>query len=348
VRAIRIGGDLVGPGHPCYIIAEAGSNHNGDLDMAFRLVDVAAEAGANAVKFQHFKAKTLYPKSAGSSDYLGSPRPIYEIIQEMEMPDRWVPLLAERCGEKGVSFLSSPFDETAVDWLDRFVPAYKVASYEISHVPLLRHIARKGKPVILSTGTADLSEVLEAVGLICAEGNDRIVLLQCTASYPAPLDAVNVRAIVTMRERTGLCVGLSDHSRDPVVAPMAAVALGAAIVEKHFTLDRSLPGPDHRFAIEPDELREMVRRIREVEQALGDGRKERHPVEKELHDFARRCLFAVKPIAAGESLSPGNIAVLRRGKKGEGLPPSQYEAVMGRKAARFIPADSPLRLEDLE
>ena len=348
MRAIRIGGDLVGVGHPCYIIAEAGSNHNGDLDMAFRLVDVAAEAGANAVKFQHFKAKTLYPRSAGSSDYLDSPRSIYEIIQEMEMPDSWVPLLAERCGEKGVSFLSSPFDETAVDWLDTFVPAYKVASYEISHVPLLRHIARKGKPVILSTGTADMSEVLEAVGLIRAEGNAQIVILQCTASYPAPLEAINARAIVTMREMTSCSVGLSDHSRDPIVAPMAAVALGASIVEKHFTLDRSLPGPDHKFAIEPDELREMVRRIREVEQALGDGRKERHPVEKELHAFARRCIFAVKPIAAGERLSPGNIAVLRRGKKGEGLPPSQYDAVLGRTAACFIPADSPLRLEDIE
>ncbi len=344
---IRIGKSWLGPGEPCYVVAEAGSNHNGDFDQALRLIDVAAAAGADAVKFQTFKAATLYPRSAGTSDYLGSPRPIYDIIREMEMPDEWIPGLAAHCAARGVEFLSSPFDEASGDLLAPHVPAFKVASYEMTHVPLLRHLARKGLPMIVSTGTAALDEVLGAVEVIRAEGNGRIVLLQCTASYPSPLETVNARALVTLREATGLPTGLSDHSRDPIVAPMTAVALGAVMVEKHFTISNALPGPDHRFAVEPHELKEMVRRIRQVEAALGHGRKELLPVERELHAFARRSIFAVKPIAPGERLTPDNIAVLRCGRLGAGLPPERYGSVLGRPARKAILAETPVREEDV-
>ncbi len=345
---IQLGERMVGDGEPCYIVAEAGSNHNGNYEQALRLIAAAVEAGADAVKFQHFKAEKLYPRSAGESDYLKTPRSIYDIIHDMETPDAWVPHLADYCHEHGIAFLSSPFDEASADLLEPYVSAFKVASYEMTHVPLLRHIARKGKPLIVSTGTATLAEVLHSVEVIKASGNDQIILLQCTASYPTPLDAVNVRALVALREATGLPTGLSDHSRDPIVAPMTAVALGACLIEKHFTLSNRLPGPDHQFAIEPLELKELVRRVRETEQVLGHGRKEVLTAEKELRAFARRSIFATRPVAVGETLRADNIAVLRCGQLGYGLDPEAYEALLGRVAARPIANETLIRLEDLE
>jgi len=338
---------LVGDGQPVFLIAEAGSNHNGNFEQALRLIDVAAEAGTDAVKFQHFKAARMYPKSAGQSDYLNVPKSIYDIIHEMETPDTWVSKLAAYCRERGLLYLSTPFDEAAADLLEPHVPAFKISSYEMTHWPLVRHIARKGKPMLVSTGTATLEEVRRTVEVIRAEGNDQIVLLQCTASYPAPLTAVNVRALVTLREATGCPTGLSDHSRDPVVAPVAAVALGACVIEKHFTLSNRLPGPDHRFAVEPQELKELVRRVRETEQVLGHGRKETLPEERELHAFARRTIFATRAIHSGEVLSQENIAVLRCGKQGVGLPPDAWDTVLGRRAARAIAPEIPVTREDL-
>ena len=347
MQTITIGDRLIGDGEPCYIVAEAGSNHNGNYQQALRLIDVAMEAGADAVKFQHFKAAKLYPHSAGESDYLQTSRSIYDIIHDMETPDAWVPRLADYCRERSIAFLSSPFDEASADLLEPCVPAFKVASYEMTHVPLLRHIARKGKPMIVSTGTATLAEVLHAVEIIQAAGNEQIILLQCTARYPTPLDEVNARALVALREATGLLAGLSDHSRDPIVAPMAAVALGACLIEKHFTLSNYLPGPDHKFAVEPHELKELVRRVRETEQALGHGRKEVLAAEEELRAFARRSIFAIRDIAPGETLSADNIAVLRCGKLGYGLDPEQYEALLGRRATRAIAGETLIQLGDL-
>ena len=346
-KRVKIGDRWVGDGEPCFIIAEAGSNHNGSFEQALRLIDTAAEAGADAVKFQHFKAARMYPQSAGESDYLKTPKPIYDIIHEMETPDDWVPRLAAYCREKGMTFLSSPFDEDSADLLAPYVPAYKVASYEMTHVPLVRHIARKGKPMIISTGTATLDEVRHVVDVITGEGNDQIVLLQCTASYPTPPDAVNVRAVTALREATGFLAGLSDHSRDPIVAPMAAVALGACVVEKHFTLNNNLPGPDHRFALEPNELADLVRRVRQVEEVLGHGRKETLPIEAELRAFARRSIFAVRDIQPGEKLTADNIAVLRCGKIGFGLPPARFEHLLGLQAVRSIRKDALVSMEDV-
>jgi len=348
MNRIKIGERWIGDGEPVYIVAEAGSNHNGDLEQALKLIDVAAEAGANAVKFQHFKAAKLYPKSAGESDYLKISRPIYDIIQEMETPDEWVPTLADRCKTRGVAFLSSPFDEDSADLLNPYVPAFKIASYEMTHVPLLRHIARKRKPLIVSTGAANLDEVLHAVELIRAEGNNEIVLLQCTAKYPAPPESINAKAIVSLREATGLLTGLSDHSRDPILAPVVAVSLGACLIEKHFTLSNRLPGPDHGFAIEPYELKALVQRVREAERVLGHGRKETLSEEQELRGFARRSIFATRTIAAGETLSAENIAVLRCGKLAFGLLPEDLDNVIGRRVARTIRAETAIRMGDVE
>ncbi|MDQ7007749.1 MAG: N-acetylneuraminate synthase family protein [Acidobacteriota bacterium] len=347
MKILDVAGRKIGPGHPCFIVAEAGSNHNGNLAQAHALIDAAAEARADAVKFQLFTAARLYPRSAGRSEYLGLPRSIYEIIEEMELPPEWLGELSAHARDKGLVFFGAVFDEGAADLLDPYVELFKIASYEMTHLPLLRHVAAKGKPVILSTGTARLDEVRRSVQAFLATGNTELALLQCTARYPTPIEALNVRALVTLRETFAQPTGLSDHSRDPVLGPMTAVALGASIIEKHFTLSNRLPGPDHAFAVEPDELALLVRRVREVEAALGDGRKEVLEVEHELRSFSRRCLFTTRPVRAGESFTPDNVAALRRGVLDPGLEPEHLERVLTARAARDLPAESPITEEDL-
>ena len=348
MKNVAIGKRWVGDGEPCFIIAEAGSNHNGSLEQAKRLIDIAAEAGADAVKFQLFRAAKLYPKSAGVSDYLKLSKAIYDLVAEMEMPYEWIPELAGYCKEKGLLFLASAFDEQSVDALDPYLAAFKIASYEMTHIPLVRYIAKKGKPVVISTGTANLEEIRETVEAFREDGNDEIVLLQCTAGYPAPLESLNVRVVQTLKQTFGVPAGLSDHSRDPWVAPLCAVAVGANVIEKHFTFSNELPGPDHRFALEPDELRSMVRKIREAEKSLGTGLKTVQPVEAELRAFARRSIFAVRDIDEGQTLTQDNIAVLRCGKLQGCLEPKSYDEIVNRRAARRIAAESPIRPGDYE
>lgn len=347
-QSFSIGKRSVGAGAPCFVIAEAGSNHNKSFDTALALTEVAAECGADAVKFQTFKANRLYTKKAGQSDYLGDERSIYDIIEAMEMPEDWLPKLSAKARELDLAFISSPFHEEAVDILDPYVDAFKIASYEMTHHPLLRKVATKKKPVIMSSGASNLDEVRAAVKALESAGCDSLVLLQCTAAYPAPLEAVNVRAVATLREALNVPTGLSDHSRDPVVAPMTAVALGAAVIEKHYTLSNKLPGPDHAFAIEPNELRRLVRRVRETETVLGSGNKQVHSVEEELRHFARRSLFTTQAVKAGETLSRDNIDVLRRGQQAAtGLDPEELEKVLGLPAARDLDADEPLTRADV-
>lgn len=340
-------GRAIGGAQPCLVIAEAGSNHNGSLEQAYRLIEVAAEAGADAVKFQVFRARSLYPRSAGTSDYLGLPKAIYDVIEEMETPYEWLPLLAGACAEAGLLFMASAFDEESVDRLDPFVALHKVASYEMTHLPLVRHVAAKGKPLLVSTGTADLAEVRETVAALSGPDDPGFVLLQCTAAYPAPPASLQLRAMTAMREAFGAPVGLSDHSRDPVVAPVAAVALGAKVVEKHFTLSNGLPGPDHRFALEPHELARMVAAIRDCEAALGEGGKRVDPVEHELRGFARRSIFAVAPIPAGEPFTEENVRVLRNGKHSPGLEPKELPLLLGRRAAHDLAPDFPVAWADV-
>ncbi len=348
MNRIQIGEKWVGDDESVYVVAEAGSNHNGDLEQAMRLIAVAAEAGADAIKFQNFKAARLYPRSAGESDYLQVRKPIYDIMEQLEMPEDWIPKLAKYSNEQGLGFISSPFDEASADLIAPFVSAFKIASYEMTHIPLLRQVARFGKPLIISTGTANLEEVLRSIEVVMAEGNKQIIVLQCTASYPTPPEAINARAVIALRDATQLLVGLSDHSRDPIIAPVVATALGACLIEKHFTLSNHLPGPDHQFAVEPDELAELVRSVRTAEKVLGHGRKEVLPLEQELRAFARRSIFAVVDIKSGETLSAENVAVLRCGKKGCGFPPEAMDSIVGRLAARAIAAETLISPEDLK
>lgn len=345
---VAIGGRAIGDNLPVFIVAEAGSNHDRDYGQALALIDVAAEAGADAVKFQSFEAARLYPRSAGQCSYLDSPESIYDIVDRIAMPAAWIPGLAAHCERRGVAFMSTVFDERAAAVVDPHVQVHKIASYELTHTPLVRAVARLGKPVIVSTGAASLDEVREVVRTIEEEGNRRIVICQCTAKYPAPLEALNLKAIPALREATGCLVGLSDHSREPILAPVAAVALGACLIEKHFTLRNDLPGPDHRFAVEPAELRRMVDAVRDAERAVGDGIKRVHDVEHELRTFARRSIFTTRAVRRGERLGESSIAVLRCGDRGFGLPPSAYELVIGRVAVRDLPADVPVTDSDLE
>lgn len=347
-KSIRIGKRNVGDGHPVFVIAEAGSNHNGSLDQAMRLIEVAAGAGADAVKFQTFTAEKMYPRSAGASAYLKTDESIYSIIERMQMPRDWIPTLASRCRELGIEFLSTPTDETAADSIADHVGAFKIASYELTHTPLIRHVAKFRKPVILSTGAADMDEVVKAVAFIREAGVDDIIVCQCTAKYPAPPETIHVRAVAALREATGCLAGLSDHSRDPVIAPLLAVGGGACLIEKHFTLDNNLPGPDHRFAVEPEELCLMIRNIRTAEQMMGSGRKKLLTEEEELHAFARRSLFATRNIRAGERFTAECVAVLRRGNLGRGLPPEMYDHVLTRHATRNIHAEKPIQTEDID
>jgi N,N'-diacetyllegionaminate synthase len=345
--SFEIRGRTLGLAGPCFVIGEAGSNHNGSFEQALALIDVAARAGCDAVKFQVFKARRLYPKAAGRSDYLGDERSIFDIIAAMELPEDWLPRLRARADEHDLAFIVSPFHEEAVALLDPFVDAFKIASYELTHAPLLREVAKRGKPVILSTGASNLDEVREAVATLAAAGCERLALMQCTAAYPSPPEAVNVRALVTLRDAFGIPSGLSDHSEDPIVAPMAAAALGAALLEKHYTLSKLLPGPDHAFAIEPDGLTRLVAGVRAVERVIGSGDKQVHGVEDELRSFARRAIMTTKPVAAGERFSRDNVDVLRRGKLDGGLEPKHLDEVLASVAARDLLAETPLQAGDL-
>lgn len=346
--AFEIGNHSVGPEEPTFIIAEAGSNHNGDLDLAKELIDVAADAGADAVKFQTFRAEELYVKNSGEVEYLEDDRSIYEIIESMEMPYEWIPKLHAYCHEQGVQFMSTPFDERSAEELAEYVPAWKVASYTSSHHPFLEALAETDKPVIMSTGAHELPEVEESVQVLRNAGVSDLVLLQCVAAYPTPLSAINVRVVETLREELDVLTGLSDHTLDPVTAPSAAVALGAAVVEKHVTLDNSMEGPDHQFALEPDELDRMVTAIRNTEAALGTGEKRVLDVERELYEKARRSVQAVTDIEAGEQLTEETIGVLRPGEQEAGLHPKFYEELLGATAARDISSGEGIQWEDVD
>lgn len=332
----------------CYIVAEAGSNHNGEFALARQLIEIAAAADADAVKFQLFRAASLYPPAAGNADYLVDATDIYEVVKRMEMPTEWLPQLRELCLEADLDLLVTPFDEASADAIEPYVPIYKIASYELTHEPLIRHIAAKGRPIIMSTGAAAEDEVESALGAAREAGAREVVLLQCTAAYPARLEALNVAAVAGLRRRFGVPTGLSDHSTDPVIAPVLAVGLGAVAIEKHFTIDRTMEGPDHRFALEPDQLGELVRAVRAAESARGEGLKVVHPDEEELRLFARRAVFAVRDLAAGEQIDESAVAVLRRGKRGDGLPPASLPSLIGRRTARAVASGSPLRPDDLE
>jgi len=343
MEVVRIGDRSVGGGNPVYVIAEAGSNHDRDLDQAKRLIDVAAAAGADAVKFQTFAADRIVAETTTRAKYLDDLLPpdktMSDLFRELELPREWHAELFRHATDAGLDFLSTPFDFEAVDLLDDLgVKAFKVASYELWHLPLIREIASRGKPIICSTGMADLADVQDAVDTVGATGNEALILLHCVVNYPPPFADLNLRAIGTLRDAFGVPVGYSDHSPG-ITAPIVATALGAAVIEKHFTLSRDLPGPDHRFAIEPDELSAMVRAIRDAHDALGTGIKRMAPAEADLYVTARRSLFAARDIAAGTVLREDDVAILR---PGTGIEVRDLPKVVGRTARRSIARHEPL------
>jgi sialic acid synthase SpsE len=326
----------IGDGQPCFVIAEIGSNHNHDFGMATAMIDAAAEAGVDAVKFQTFRAATHFSKFApGFSTYEFS-RP-FELIQSLELDRTWHARLQTYCQDRHLVFLSSPCDVDAIDELDALgTPAFKLASFDLTDLVLLRHMARKGRPIILSTGMADWMDIQRAVDVCKEEGNAQIILLQCTSLYPAPAALANLRAMKVMRDAFGMLTGYSDHTEGDHVC-LAAVGLGACLVEKHITLDRQLPGPDHAFSMEPGELVQMVRRIRDVEAALGDGHKTGpRPEEREMFEKGRRSLHAACRITAGEVITA---AMVTSKRPGLGIAPYLMPVVIGRTARTDIDAD---------
>ena len=348
MREIEIAGHKIGPGHPCFIIAEAGVNHNGDVEMAKRLVNVAVEAGADAVKFQSFKADGVVSTTAPKAEYqlqtTDASQSQLEMLQGLELSPEVHHQLQALCQERGILFMSTPFDHGSVDLLAELeVPVFKIGSGEITNLPFLEYVARKGKPIILSTGMSNLGEVDEAVRMIQGVGGNQLVLLHCVSNYPAdPADA-NLRAIQTMASAFGVPVGYSDHTLG-IEVPLAAVALGACVIEKHITLDKGLPGPDHQASVEPDELNRLIRGIRLVEAAMGDGLKAPRPNEIGVQTVARRSLVAARDLAPGAILAEDDIAIKR---PGTGLPPSMEPYLVGRAVRMTIPAGTLITLEML-
>ena len=339
------GGRAIGAGHPSYLIAEAGSNHNRDLGIAKRLIDVSADAGADAVKFQTYSGDRLYSRRAESKylDQYGADSPA-ELLERIALPREWHAELAEHARGRGIHFFSSPFDHEAIDELAEVgVPLLKIASGEIVDLPLIRKAASTGIPLIVSTGMASLAEVGEAVAAAEEAGATALALMQCASVYPAAPELINLRAMHTLRDEFGVPAGLSDHTTG-IVVPAAAAALGAAMIEKHITLDRSMEGPDHSFAIEPDELAAMVTAVRDAEAALGDGRKE-GPSEAERDEnyvLARRSLIAARDLAAGTVIEADMLTVKR---PGSGIAPKHFDDVVGQTLAQNVEADDVLTWE---
>jgi N,N'-diacetyllegionaminate synthase len=347
-RRFEIAGRSVGSGAPCFIIAEAGVNHNGDLARALELVDGAAAARADAVKFQTFDADRLATHDAPKAQYqletTGGAESQRDMLRRLQLsPDDHRALIA-RCAQGGIVFLSTPFDEESADLLASLgVPAYKTPSGELTNLPYLAHVARLGKPVIASTGMATLAEVESAVETLASNGCRELALLQCVSNYPAAPADVNLRAMETLERTFGVPVGYSDHT-DGLTIALAAAARGAAVIEKHFTLDRSLPGPDHRASLEPGELETLVRGIRTIESALGDGRKEPAASERDTAAVARKSLVTACDIAPGERLTEAHVVAKR---PGTGLAPALRDRVIGRSARVAIAAGTLLEWEML-
>lgn len=353
MRNVKVGSHIIGPDHPTFFIAEAGANWRISRDPktnykhALRLIDIAVAAGCQSVKFQLYRAAKLYTPKAGTADYLKKKTPIYDIIQDMELPYEWLKKLKSYCDRRGIMFLCTPFDIESVEQLESIgMEAYKIASYSVTHLPLLRRIARTGKPVFMSTGASTTAAVDKAVAELRKYGNRQLMLLQCTAKYPAPLTSLNLRVIPTLQARYDVPVGLSDHSREPSVGPMVAVALGARVIEKHYTTDNSLSGPDHIFAILPDELKSLVMNVRQTEAALGESRKHVTKDEQELADFTRYRIFATRALRRGEALA-GSIELLRSGKVTTGLDANYWDRAVKSRARRTIKQYQPITAADL-
>lgn len=343
---LAIAGRAIGPGEPTFVIAEIGVNHNGDPELAARLIDAAVAAGADAVKFQAFEAASLATAGAERAAYQLSADGASQLdmLQALELPASAWPQLAERTRRAGAIFLATPFDEPSLETLARVgVPAIKIGSGDVTNALLLRAVGRLRQPVILSTGMATLEEVAAAVEELRRHGSGPIALLHCASVYPAPMEEVNLRAMDTLRDRFGDPVGFSDHTIGATAA-LAAVARGATILEKHLTLDRTMPGPDHAASMEPDAFADLVASIRAVTSALGDGVKAPRQPEREIMRVARRSLVAARALPAGHVLTAGDLAAKR---PGTGISPMAIDRLLGRRLVRDLETDELLRPEDM-
>ena len=321
------------------IIAEAGVNHNGSMELAKKLVDTAKECGADIVKFQTAKLSSLVSKSAPMAEYqkenTGKEESQKAMLSKLLLPFEDYKVLADYCREVGIKFLSTPFDVESIDFLDPLLDIWKVPSGEITNYPYLVKIAKTGKDIILSTGMCVMTEVEDAVKVLRDNGAGKITILHCTTNYPTPMEDVNLKAMLTLKERFGCDVGYSDHTRG-IEVPIAAAALGATVLEKHFTLDRNMEGPDHKASLEPDELRDMVLAVRNIEKALGDGVKEPTEVELKNRLVARKSIIAARDIKKGEVFTEDNLTTKR---PGSGISPMKWNEVIGRKAGRDYEED---------
>ena len=349
MNTVRIGDELIGENHPVFIIAEAGVNHNGDLNLARKLVDLAVEAGVDAVKFQTFITEEIVTHNAEKADYqkknTGSREESqFEMLKKLELPFEQFREVKTYCAKKRILFLSTPFDRKSVDFLDQLkISAFKIASGEINNLHFLSYIASRGKPIILSTGMSTLEEVEKALEVIEKTQNKQLILLHCTSDYPAKVKDVNLRAMHTMHKAFHLPVGLSDHTPGIEIS-LAAVAMGASVIEKHFTLDNHLPGPDHKASLKPQELKDLVKAIRNIENALGDGIKRPSRSEMNTKIIARKSIVAATDIKKGELLSEHNLTVKR---PGNGISPLKWNEVVGKKAARNFEKDNLIEPDQL-
>jgi len=341
---IHLGDRIVGSGADVFVIAEIGINHNGNVYEAVKLVDAAADSGADAVKFQSFRANQLLICSHDSYAQQNGEESAFDLLHRCELSFDEQEMLRNHADKRGIMFLSTPFDNESVDFLDRLgVPAFKVASGDITNNPLLRHIAAKGKPVFLSTGMSYLDEVSEAVRCLRDGGSPEILLMHCTSSYPTASRDMNLRALDTLQSYFGLLTGLSDHSRG-ILFSLAAAAMGAAAVERHFTLDRNAKGPDHKASLDPDELKNLVKNLRRLKAGMGSGEKTPAKSEADGRRLGRRSIVAAADIHAGEQIA-SNMLTCKR--PGTGIAPKYLEQVAGMTSCRFIAKDTIITWEDV-
>ena len=342
MKKVKIANKLIGEGEPCFVIAEAGINHNGDFKIAKKLVDEAKNTGADAVKFQTFRTDKWLSKNIIAPKHVKADS-IFELLKGLELSEGEYRKLAEHCRKRGIIFMSTPFDYGSVDLLYGLgVPLFKIASCDLDALPLVKYIANKKKPIILSTGMGTLSEVGEAVEAIKSQGNNNIVLLHCVSVYPPKLEEVNLRAMQIMKDAFQVPVGYSDHTIGINVS-LAAVALGANVIEKHFTLDKKMEGPDQILSADPEDLNNLISGIRDIEKSLGVARKMPSKAEQETKRAFRRSLVADIDIKKGQVITKGMVVMKR---PGTGISPKYFDFVVGRTAKRNISADSLLNFRD--
>jgi N,N'-diacetyllegionaminate synthase len=346
----KIGNKKVGDGHPVFFIAEAGVNHNGSLKLGKQLIDVALDAGADAVKFQTFKTENIITPDAPKSTYhlettgSDSKQTWYELLKTQDFSKKMHIELIKYCNKKKIIFLSTPYDEESADLLeDLDVQAMKIASTDTNNIPLLRHIARKGRPLLLSTAMSTMEEVTEAVQAVRDEGLEDIAVFQCTGNYPSKLEHSNLRVMLTYRDQLNCLVGYSDHTED-MINPIAATAMGANIYEKHITVDKTLPGPDHRMALDPNELKQTVKIIRDTELSLGNPEKQVLENEKENRAKLRKSIIANCDMPSNTLIDHEMISVKR---PGYGMPPSMLNEIIGRRVNKNNSKYEPIKYEDL-